>query len=130
MPVNIYPYDLEKLTEKQCEDLAHQAERLNKVWPDVSGFWDIAFREESRPGRGHSIRAWWADSDKVASVDMDVYGYGRLVFVTMDVEHSDYDEEHHDDYGGCEHFPEEAEPDEEPNTSTGQFAAGSYADAI
>ena len=39
------------------------------------GDWAIKRAEESRPGRGYAISAFWLDGEHVVQIMMDVYGY-------------------------------------------------------
>lgn len=56
---------------------------------------DLAWivRDESRPGRGHDVQAWYVDGDVFACLGMDPYGNGWDVYGTVDVEHNSDDEE-------------------------------------
>lgn len=80
-----------------------QATALDKVVRDVQEHFNVQIRgvedfnihyeEESRPGRGHQIRADYIDSDHAVTVYMDVYGYPNLSVANVDFIHISGDEE-------------------------------------
>jgi hypothetical protein len=86
--------DLPRLKEKQIAALNEGLKRAEKIAGGSFADWDIVFREEARPGRGHEIIAWTGDSDYVVTQYLDPYGSGPLVVCTIDVIHNDSDEEH------------------------------------
>jgi len=55
--------------------------------------WSVAYAEEIRPGRGHSISAIHCDGEQFAQITMDVYGYPTTSYAELDWVHSDSDEE-------------------------------------
>jgi len=54
---------------------------------------NIHYEEESRPGRGHQIRADYINADHAVSVYMDVYGYPSWSVANVDFLHNSGDEE-------------------------------------
>lgn len=97
------PDDMAKLTEKQVKALEKAEGRVENIAGQDLGNWHIAYREESRPGRGHDIYAWAADGEFMATAYIDVYGSLSLVVCAIELIHSDGDEDHFDEYGDCEH---------------------------
>lgn len=96
-------YEDEKLlTDKQKAALNKATERVRTITGYTPGLWDIAFSEETRPGRGRDITAWTADGEHLATQYLDPYGHGALVIAALDLIHNDADEEHFNSLGHCE----------------------------
>lgn len=55
--------------------------------------WEIQWREESRPGRGHAISAIWSDGEYLVQITMDVYGYPAVSVAETRWIHNSADEE-------------------------------------
>lgn len=68
--------------------------------------WQITFDPESRPGRGHMIRAVWCNGEHLVEIGMDVYGYPRVSVAETNWLHNSSDEE-----CGCEPCEREREDD-------------------
>lgn len=67
---------MKSLTAKQQESLDRVKAELADRWNMHGIYFDIDYRDESRPGRGHDI-AWWAcDGERLAQGCIDVYGNG------------------------------------------------------
>jgi hypothetical protein len=69
---------LPELTEKQkaaLPNLIAEAAAHGLVIPGPWSF-DVTFREESRPGRGHDVSLMYCDGDMIATGTVDVYGNG------------------------------------------------------
>jgi hypothetical protein len=94
--------DRPRLKEKQIAALDKGLKRAEAITGTSLATWDIVFREETRPGRGHDLIAWTGDSDYVVTQYLDPYGNGPLVVCTIDVIHNDSDEDHFNEYGVCE----------------------------
>jgi len=83
------------LTPKQSaalERVVRQAQEHFNVEMRVEDF-NIHYEEESRPGRGHQIRADYINADHAVSVYMDVYGYPSWSVANVDFLHNSGDEE-------------------------------------
>jgi len=93
--------DLHRLTTKQQAALNKAEERAEAITESSLGLWDISFRDETRPGRGHDITAWYADGEHLVVQYLDPYGSGPLVVSSLDLIHNDDDEEHFNDEGNC-----------------------------
>lgn len=64
------------------------------VNPDETGYgWRLHFHDESRPGRGHALDAWWTDGEHFVQITMDVYGYPSVSVASVDWIHADSNEE-------------------------------------
>ena len=94
--------DRPRLKEKQIAALDAGLKRAETIAGGSFACWDIVFREETRPGRGHEIIAWTGDSDYVVTQYLDPYGNGPLVVCTIDVIHNDSDEDHFNEDGHCQ----------------------------
>lgn len=58
-----------------------------------SPYWQVAWAEESRPGRGQALSATWCDGEYLVQVRMDVYGYPSVsVAETTWLHSSSYEE--------------------------------------
>jgi len=73
-----------------------QAAALDRVVRDIREHFNVDMRvedfnihyeEESRPGRGHQIRADYINADHAVSVYMDVYGYPSVSVANVDFIH-------------------------------------------
>lgn len=95
--------DKERLKDRQVAELETMHARAKKITGEDLGRWHIAYDDESRPGRGHSITAWAADGENLATAYLDPYGHGPLVICSVELIHNDSDEEHFDEDGRCEH---------------------------
>jgi hypothetical protein len=91
-----------QLTQKQETALDDALVRVEAMTGSEMRDWSIEYKPETRPGRGHDIIAWTADSDYMANQYMDPYGNGTLVIARTEVIHNDADEDHFDDEGNCE----------------------------
>jgi len=84
------------LTEKQAAAWPTAVERLNARGASVPSSiaqWDVAYSEETRPGRGHFVNATFIDGEVFAQILMDVYGYPTAAFAQLNWVHADDDEE-------------------------------------
>lgn len=93
--------DGQRLNEKQKNALDKAAQRVRAITGSNLGIWDIAYRDEVRPGRGHDITAWMADGEHMAIQYLDPYGHGALVVSAIDLIHNDADEDHFNSLGHC-----------------------------
>jgi len=96
---------MNRLTEKQQAALDDAIERVEKITGSNLRDWSIEYKPETRPGRGHDIVAWSADSDYIANQYLDPYGNGPLIVCSIDVIHNDAEEDHFDEDGNCECEP-------------------------
>lgn len=83
------------LTAKQSaalERVVREAQEHFNVEMRVEDF-NIHYEEESRPGRGHQIRADYINADHAVSVYMDVYGYPSWSVANVVFIHNSGDEE-------------------------------------
>ena len=93
------------LTVRQAAAWPEAIERLRAhgyTIPASISAWDVAYSEETSPGRGHAINATFADGEVFAQVLMDVYGYPNVSLAVLDWVHADSNEE-------CDCEPCEAE---------------------
>lgn len=65
--------DLPKLTDRQRTALDKISDELQEKWA-LSDAFDLAFEEETRPGRGHTVTWWCSDGERVAQGRIDIYG--------------------------------------------------------
>lgn len=93
--------DRARLKNKQVVALDKAMQRAEEITGTLLGSWDIVFRDETRPNRGHDLVAWAGDSDYVVTQYLDPYGSGPLVVSTIDVIHNDSEEDHFNEDGGC-----------------------------
>lgn len=103
MSYYLQDFDKARLTPRQVSELETMNTRAEKITGAILGPWAIAYQDESRPGRGHSITAWAADGENLATAYLDPYGHGPLVIAEIDLIHNDADEDHFDAEGKCEH---------------------------
>lgn len=88
------------MTERQAKswpDAVAEIQRYvdtSTVSADITDWqWSVNWEDESRPGRGHTMRALWADGEYFASVYMDVYGSPSVAVAQTDWLHNSSDEE-------------------------------------
>lgn len=84
-----------EMTERQKSAWPEYIKRIlqyRKV-PEHSYVWDIAWRDEIRPGRGHDLSATYCDGEVMAQITMDVYGNGHESIADVEWVHSSADEE-------------------------------------
>lgn len=62
-------------TERQAATLDRIRDELRDRWC-LTGHFDLAFEDEIRPGRGHTLRWVLCDGEKIAQGTLDVYGNG------------------------------------------------------
>ena len=91
--------------------MSAMTERQSKAWPEAVAeaqkhvtsstipeniedfWWRIVWDEESRPGRGQTLRATWCDGEYFVEVVMDVYGYQAVAVAETRWVHNSSDEE-------------------------------------
>lgn len=73
--------------------------------------WRVRWEDESRPGRGHTIRAVWCDGEYLVDISMDVYGHPSVGVAQLDWVHDSGNEE-------CDCGCREDEPEPESHDST------------
>lgn len=100
---NLWLEQQEQMTERQIKALTEADARVEKICGEDLGRWHVAFEQEQRPGRGHDLSAWAANGEYMATQYLDVYGNGSLVVSSIDVMHNDYDDDHFNAEGNCEH---------------------------
>lgn len=54
--------------------------------------WDLIWRQESRPGRGHDLHAIWCDGEHLVQLIIRVYGEWSVGIAEVDWIHSSSDE--------------------------------------
>lgn len=93
-----------EFTERQLKALPEFVQRAKDAGahtietPDVthaSTFWSWTFvwREESRPGRGQDLDAFFNDGEFFVQITLDVYGNGSVSVAELNWIHGDSDEE-------------------------------------
>lgn len=71
-------------------------------------YWELIWRPESRPGRGHDLKALWCDGEHLVELNIQVYGEWSVGIGAIDWLHSSSDEE-----CGCERCEAEGDEDDD-----------------
>ena len=89
-----------ELTERQAvawPEAIAEAQRYvpsSTIHADITSYyWTVAWADETRPGRGHSVDAIWCDGEFFVQIWMDVYGYPSVSVAEMTWLHNSSNEE-------------------------------------
>lgn len=90
---------MKKLTKAQLRDLPSAIKEAqvyvdSDIQEDLNAvYWNVILDDETRPGRGHRMKAIWTDYIQYVEISMDVYGYPSVYVSELSPIHYSYDEE-------------------------------------